>query len=202
MGPSKSKPSGVETVAPDAPPDPPVFPVEPTPQEDGPIGPGPVTLPPFEPGPLPSPAEEIAGAISGALSQVMKPVDPSKVRGELIRDVKAQPQGVAPEWPEVGHCIVTDRLGRFRRMLPTAAVMRPQGRVVEVGGQGREITPGSHFDNVQSGQWIVECFSPHPQALLELQDGTRHNPVLFTGANEYERRGDFWVHPLFRNKAK
>ena len=201
MGRNEAKSAAAESAS--TAPDPPVFPVEPAPEQDAPVGPGPDALPfEVEPGTAPSVADEIAGAISGAISQAMKPVDPSKVRGELIREIKGQPQGVAPEWPEEGHCIVTDRLGRFRRMLPTASVMRPQGRVVEVGGAGREITPGAHFDNVQTGQWIVECFSPHPPQLLELADGTRHNPVLFSGANEYIRSGAYWVHPLFRNKLK
>ena len=139
--------------------------------------------------------------IATAFDRIAEKINPNVIDRAAVRATKSQPQGVAPDVPAIGHAIVTDAYRSFRRMIPTASIMSPNGRVIEVGGHGRPIHTGlGAYEHVKNGTWIVECFSPHPKDLLTVGDGERavtFKPSFPFDVKKYkEIDGVFW-QPLF-----
>lgn len=164
---------------------------------------------------IPAGAEAFAAAAAAGPSledrivqgfdRVAEKMNPTLVDRSIVRAVKAQPQGVAPEVPILGHAIVTDEFRTFRRMIPTAHIMHPSGSVIEVGGSGRPVPTGLNYDNVKSGAWKVECFSPHPDELLTVGDGERARkfvPNFPFDEKKYKNVNGVMWHPVYAPAAK
>lgn len=196
-------PDPIRSAAPEKPAAP-VAPVKPAPEK-------PAAPPPDPPDDddIPAGAAELAATgvgpqsaqdvIAQGFKQIAGAMNPMVMDKELIRATKAQPQGEAPAVPDVGHAIVMDEFRTWRRMIPTVHIMEPIGHVIEVGPAGREIPTGLNYDNVKSGAWKVECFSPHPKELLTVGKAPRQR--TFTPAYPFDHEkykevdGVFW-HPV------
>lgn len=149
-----------------------------------------------------APPEETFGRVMSRLGDQLEKMGGPRVDLAKVREARFAPEQV-PAKPIQGHAIV--ELGEFsgrRRQIPTAAIMDPRGCLIECGGQGREIPAGLMFDMVQSGQWKVIAFSPHPRELLTLSNGDSHNGRYFKNADKYKLvDGVFW-HPQHVSEAK
>ncbi len=205
-------PDPIRSAAPEKPAAP-VAPAKPAPEK--PAAPPPPAAPDDDDDDIPAGAEAFAAAaaagpsledrIAQGFDRVAEKMNPTLIDRSIVRATKAQPQGVAPEVPLLGHAIVTDEFRTFRRMIPTANIMHPSGTVIEVGAAGRPMPTGLSYDNVKSGQWKVECFSPHPEALLTTGEGERavtFRPNYPFDAKKYkEVDGVFW-HPVYAPTKK
>lgn len=138
--------------------------------------------------PQAAPADPNIDKLADALTKLSERMDNRPVRPRSEMNFKRKP---VPDVCPPGYAIITDNMGRGRKMVHLLMVMDHAQEVFPMEQQfgGRHMMTGGLVDKVGAGQLIVEQFCPYPPGHIRKGTGK-----LFNTAGYVNVGGVFYRH--------